>query len=269
MRYGTILFITLLLLLGCETPPGEKFAPQLVLHCLLHTGSAPIRANVNRSYKVDEPYNPVFPDAAIRVWSRNQQWQPSYITEGLYQTSESVPVNEGDTFHIIVTHPDFDTVFGKTVVPTGFNIQFPHPGDTVSINDSMVWTRSQNCRGYYMAFHRIELGDTFYIDLLISNDSFAPNYDSSRVKLARMFFLYLIAPPPDSPPKPCTLHLWALDTNYFNWVASGGLVAGGQTIPDSTRLLGGLGVFGSAVERTLPVFVRADTALFPPRRKPR
>ncbi|MCL6465721.1 MAG: DUF4249 family protein [candidate division WOR-3 bacterium] len=269
MRYCTGLFIFVLLFLACETPPGEKFEPRMCIHCLLHNGIAPVRAKVNRSYKVNEPYNPIFLNASARVWSRNGAWQLFYVNEDLYQTQEAVFVNEGDTFYIAVTHPDFDTVTGRTVVPGGFEINFPRPGDTVSINDSMVWTRSQHCRGYYMAFHRIEFGDTFYIDLLVPNDSFAPNYDSTRVKVARMFFLYLVAPPPDSPPKPCTLHLWALDTNYFNWVAAGGLVAGGQSVPESTHLWGGLGVFGSAVERAVPVFVRSDTAYLPPRCKPR
>lgn len=259
MRRFLLFFTVLLLTVGCEQPPGVKFKPQLVLHCLLQTGSLPRQARVNRSYRLQEPFDSVFPGASVQIRSKNATWNLSYLVSHMYQSAESVVVNEGDTFHIVVAHPEFDTVTGRTVVPGGFTIQFPCPGDTVSMSDSMVWTRSTNCRGYFMSFRQIVPQDTFYIDFLIPNDSFSPNYDTTRVKLPRMFFLYLVAPPPDSPPKPCTLHLWALDTNYYIWSAAGGLVAGGQTVQDSCRLQGGLGVFGSAVERFVPVFVRADT----------
>ncbi|MGQ9678389.1 MAG: DUF4249 family protein [bacterium] len=268
MRRLALLFSILLsATINCEHPPGEKFEPQLVLHCLLQIGSLPRRAKVNRSYGIQEQFDSVFPGASVQIWSKNGNWNLSHCGSDLYQTAESVVVNEGDTFNITVAHPEFDTVTGRTVVPGGFTICLPRPGDTVGINDSMVWTRSPNSLGYLMSFRRIVSQDTFYIDLLVPNDSFSPNYDSALVKLPRMFFLYLVTPPPDSPPKLCTLNLWALDTNYYIWSAAGGLVAGGQTVRDSGRLQGGLGVFGSAVERFVPVFVRADT-LSPRRVKP-
>lgn len=263
-----LFFTVLLMIIGCKHPPEVKFQPQLVVHCLLQTGSLPRRAKINHYYRLQEPFDSVFPGASIQIRSKNDTWNLSYLGGDIYQTAESVVVNEGDTFHIVVVHPEFDTVTGRTVVPGGFTIRFPGPGDTVSMSDSMVWTRSQNCRGYFMSFRQISSQDTFYIDFLIPNDLFGPNSDTTRVKLDQMYFLYLVAPPPNSPPKPCTLHLWALDTNYYIWSAAGGLVAGGQTVQDSCRLQGGLGVLGSAVERFVPVFVRGDTSP-PPRRKTR
>ncbi|MEO0070471.1 MAG: DUF4249 family protein [candidate division WOR-3 bacterium] len=255
LRFTIIsLFVT-----GCEKTPEGEFIPKLVVHCLLHTGENPVRAKVNRSYKINEPFESIFSGANIRLYSHLSEWRFEYVAADSYRTSVPVLVEEGDTWFIQVAREGFDTVEGRTVVPCDFKILFPNPGDTVSIEDSMVWTRSPNCQGYFLSFRHIESLDTFYWDIVYPNDSFASNYDPARVNIPKMFFLLIVAPPPDSPPKPCTLRVWALDSNYYQWVAAGGLVAGGELVRETTRLFGGLGVFGSAVERSVPVFVRSAT----------
>ncbi len=248
---------------SCKKTPEENFAPKLVLHCLLHPGESYVRAKVNRSYRIDEPFDHNFPDAKIKIFSGKGEWGFKNIAGDSYITLSPLLVQEGDTWYIQVMSEEFDPVFGKTVVPGDFNIQYPQPNDTVSMNDSMVWTRSGNCKGYFLSFRHIESLDTFYWDLVYPNDSFSANYDSARVHIPRMFFLLLVTPPRDSPPKPCTLRVWALDTNYYHWVGANGFVAGGQLVSDTSYLIGGLGVFGSAVERSVPVFVRSDTTASP------
>lgn len=261
MRWAIRAFTIIFLVgTGCEKKPEGDFIPKLVVHTLLRTGERPVRAKVNRSYKINEPFDPIFPGANIRLYSQCGECWLEYVAADSYRTSVPVLVEEGDTWFIQVAREGFDTVEGRTVVPGDFKILFPHPGDTVSMQDSMVWTRSPNCQGYFLSFRHIESLDTFYWDIVYPNDSFAANYDSAQVNIPKMFFLLLVAPPPDSPPKLCTLRVWALDSNYYHWVAAGGLVAGGEVVRETTRLFGGLGVFGSAVERSVPVFVRSATS---------
>lgn len=245
----------LFLFCACELTPDQPFAPQLVIHSLLRTGENPARARVNRSYKLNEKYDSIFPHARLKIISQLGEWQFAYAGGDSYLTPEPVPVASGDTWLFIATHPDLDTVRGKTVVPQPYEIIFPRAGDTVSASDSMVWTRSRDAKGYFLSFRQIEDIDTFYFDALIPNDSFDITYDSLLVRIPSMFFLYIVAPPLDSPPKPCTLWVWSLDTNYYDWV----LGATGLTGKESMHLTGGLGVFGSAVERCLLLFVRGDT----------
>ncbi len=245
----------LFLFSACELTPDQPFAPQLVVHSLLRTGENRARARVNRSYKLSEKYDSLFPDARLKITSHIGEWQFVYDGGDSYITPEPVPVENRDTWFLVVSHPDFDTVTGRTIVPQPYEIIFPRAGDTISVNDSMVWTRSQDAKGYYLSFRQVQDIDTFYLDAIIPNDSFDITYDSLLVRIPKMFFLFLVAPPPDSPPKPCTLWVWALDTNYYDWV----LGATGLTGKDSMHLSGGLGVFGSAVENFLPIFVRGDT----------
>jgi hypothetical protein len=243
-----------LLLVACEKTQPELFKPQLVVHCLLFDDPTPqvVVANVNRSYGIDEPFDTVFAGADVALYTSNGDWRLGHYGRDHYRTVNRVRVAPGDTFSIRVAKDGFDTVYGHTVVPDSFRVLFPHEGDTVSINDSMVWTRSRNCAGYYMSFQTIQRRDTFFFDLAIPNDTTAGNFDTLVFRLPQMFFLYQFEPGIHE------LRLYALDTNYFDWVSAGGFGPGSGG-GDTTHLVGGLGVFGSAVVESLTVYVRTDT----------
>lgn len=257
-RGGPIIIILIGLLTSlvtCELAPEQPLTPELVVHARLQTGHRIVRARVNRSYRLEESYNPEFTGAQVRIFSGEDTMDLEYVAGDSYQTRSSVPVAEGDTWFLEVAKFGFDTVRGRTIVPAGFEIVFPGFGDTVSVRDSMVWTRSRGSKGYYLSFREIADQDTFYIDALIPNDSFDASYDSLFVRITNMLFLLFVAPPPDSPPVLCTLRVWALDTGYYDWVFG----AAGINPRKPSRLSGGFGVFGSVVERLVPVWVLPDT----------
>ncbi|MBN2464499.1 DUF4249 family protein [candidate division WOR-3 bacterium] len=243
----------MLLLAACEVTPSEQFTPQLTVHGLVLAGSDPVQANVNRSYAIDEPFDSVFPDVNGVVWRGRDTWPLVHGYRDIYVTSEPHPrPAPGDSFGLRIAKDGFDTVYGQTVVPDSFRILFPREGDTVTISDSMVWTRSRNCAGYYMSIRAIERNDTFYYTAAAANDTSGNNFDSLVYRLRQMVFLYLYEPGIH------TLRVYALDTNYFDWVRAGGFGGGTDT---ATRLSGGLGVFGSGVGESVDVYVRVDTAV--------
>gem|GEM_PF-678068 len=245
--------LSLLLGAGCEKTQSELFKPQLVVHGLVRAGYLGLQVNINRSYAIDEPFDTMFPGASGLVWRGTDTWSLVNDERDVYVPREPGPLPaSGDTFGIRVARDGLDTVYGRTVVPDSFRILFPRDGDTVSLNDSMVWTRSRNCAGYYMSIVLIERRDTSFFDLAIPNDTSAGNYDTLVFRLPQMFFLYQFEQGIH------TLRLYALDTNYFDWVSAGGFGFGGGG--DTTRLVGGLGVFGSAVVESLTVYVRVDTS---------
>ncbi len=251
----TITILLAALITGCELTPEQPFTPQLVVHARLQSDNDVVRVLVNRSYRLEESYNPEFTGAMVRIFHREDTMDFEYVAGDSYQTRGPVRVAEQDTWFLEVAKSGFDTVRGRTIVPAGFEIVFPRAGDTVTVRDSMVWSRSRGSKGYYLSFRKIGEQDTFYIDALIPNDSFDVSYDSLFVRVPNMLFLILVAPPPDSPPALCTLRVWALDTGYYDWVF--GRARMNPFKP--SRLSGGLGVFGSAVERLVPVWVLPDT----------
>jgi hypothetical protein len=254
-KAGLLFIVALLFLAACELTPEQPFTPKLVVHCLLRAGENPARVRVNRSYRLGEKYDSIFPLARVSISSGRGEWRLTYAGADSYISTGPVPVQTGDSWLLLATHPELDTVRARTIIPQPYEILFPRPGDTVSVRDSMVWTRSQTAKGYYLSLRRVRDLDTSYLDALIPNDSFDITYDPLLVRIPAMFFLLLVAPLPDSPPRPCTLWVWALDTNYYDWV----LGASGFRGKDSSQILRGFGVFGSAVERWVPVFVRGDT----------
>jgi hypothetical protein len=242
-----------LLVVACEVSPSEQFTPELVVHGLVRVGLPAVQANINRTYAIDEPFDTMFPGVSGVVWRGTDTWPLASSTRDVYSTPELEPwPASGDTFGIRIAKDGFDTVYGHTVVPDSFRILFPPRGDTVTINDSMVWTRSRNCAGYYMSLQSVDRGDTFYYGLAIPNDTTGDNFDSLVFTLPQMVFLYQFEPGKH------TLRVYALDTNYFDWVSAGGFGPGTNT-GETTHLSGGIGVFGSGVGESVEVYVKQDT----------
>jgi hypothetical protein len=243
-----------LLLAACEVSPSEQFAPQLVVHGFITAKGSGVLTNINRTYAIDDPFDTVFADVSAAIWRGHDTWPLVHDVRDIYNTRQIFPSpSYGDTFGMRVAGDGFDTVYGRTVVPDSFRILFPSSGDTVTMSDSMVWTRSRNCAGYYMSLQSVDQGDTFYYSLAIPNDTTGNNFDSLRFTFPQMVFLYQFKPGNH------TLRVYALDTNYFDWVRAGGFGLGSGT-GETTHLSGGLGVFGSMVAESVKVVVRMDTA---------
>ncbi|HTW91362.1 MAG TPA: DUF4249 family protein [bacterium] len=251
---GALLSLCLgLFLVACEVTPTQQFTPQLVVEGLIRAGSPVAQVNVNRTYRIEESFDTTFPGVKGVVWRVADTWPLANPMRDVYATPELSPLpGPGDTFGIRIAKDGFDTVYGRTVVPDTFSILFPREGDTVTINDSMVWTRSRHCAGYYMSVRDIEGKDTSYYSLAIPNDTTGNNFDSLVFRFPQMVFLYHAEPGLNE------LRVCALDTNYFDWISGGGIGFGGAA-SETTHLSGGLGVFGSCVGESLKVYVKTET----------
>jgi len=248
-----------LVLAACEVVPSEQFTPRMVIHGQLRVGDTDsLRVIVNRTYTIDEPHNWEFPDAHISIWrgddtTRPMERQSGDVYDAFYPR---LAVRPGDTFSILVTKDGFDTVSGRTVVPDTFHFLYPQQGDTVTPYDSLGWARSRTAAGYYFTYIQIEDGDTSSWTIAIGNDSLSGvrPYDSTRVNIPSMLFYY------GSDPGWKKLTVYAVDSNYYDWVRMGGFGFGGATPAETTRLTGGLGVLGSAAVETLGFYLKMGTA---------
>jgi len=244
--------LSLLVSAGCEKTQSELFKPRLAVHCLLLAwDGGRVYANVNRTYAIDETVDTVFTGADVVLWCGSDTWRLAYEGRDRYSGVTSRYVVPYDTWRLRVAKPGFDTVYGSTVVPDTFTILYPAEGETVNMSDSMGWTRSRNCRGYDIALSAIYPSDTFYYDVVLPNDTSSQLPDSLKVHVPQMFFMY------GYDPGDFWLPVLALDTNYYDWVSAGGFGpgAGGG---DTTHLVGGVGVFGSALMQEVTVYHQPD-----------
>jgi hypothetical protein len=153
--------LALLTFTACELSPAEMFEPELNIHCLLLAEQDSASALVNRTYAIDDPYVEDFRGASVLLWNEGDTWELAEQENGRYKETGFAPPVSHDTYGIQVTHPGFDTVLGSTVVPDTFSFLHPMPGDTVDQYDSLVWSRSRSCVGYYMSMEQVIDSDTF------------------------------------------------------------------------------------------------------------
>jgi len=253
MRRLGVLVVSLLLA-ACEKPAGETFKPVLNVHCLLISHGAStygrVEVEVDRTYAVSETAMQVDLDSVdVRLW-RNSELR-SYGFSGWhgYTTHESkreCRILPGDTFRLQVSALGFDTVFGRSVVPDSFSVLAPRDCAFVHVTDSIVWTRSPNCAGYFFSYAEYYwMPENPWFEFKVPNDSLAgrlPMFFFTG-QYYRRFMLYVMA----------------LDSNYFDWAR--GIAENMQ--PDQrqqeSRLTGGVGVFGSAYACSLQVVVLPDS----------
>ena len=246
--------LALLTFTACELSPAEMFEPELNIHCLLLAEQDSASALVNRTYAIDDPYVEDFRGASVLLWNEGDTWELAEQENGRYKETGFAPPVSHDTYGIQVTHPGFDTVLGSTVVPDTFSFLHPMPGDTVDQYDSLVWSRSRSCVGYYMSMEQVIDSDTFFYTIVVPNESIPGwPYDSLTERFPLVFLQY-------REEGPCTLRLCALDQNYFDWMSGGGQGFGGGSNIMSAGIAGGVGVFGAAVQREVAVYFRPDTS---------
>jgi hypothetical protein len=249
--------VVLVLVAACETPPANEFTPVLVVHGLLHVGTtADLTVHVNRTYRIDEEYGWDFGASIELTWRGIVSRPVDDYLDRHYDFRPSFPVRPGDTFEIMVAHSGYDTVLGRTVVPDTFHILYPRNGDTVSLYDSLGWTRSRAAAGYYFAIQRVWQGSLTSIDVVLGNDSAGQGieYDSTRVNIPSMAYYY------GDEPGWKTLTIYAVDRNYYDWMRLEAVGGQNGTPPESTYLVGGQGVFGAAALDSVRFYFTNDTA---------
>jgi hypothetical protein len=234
---------------ACDKPPGERFKPVLNVHCLLISHGT--RTNswvdvvVDRTYAVGETTRYVDLDSVSVLLWRNSSWWPVDFTPpnwyGRCQSMHTCAILPGDTFRLQVSALGFDTVFGRTVVPDSFAVTAPRDSAFVHVADSIVWTRSPGCKGYFFSYARAGWDEAPWFEFSVPNDSLAG-------RLPMFFFTgqyywdFL-------------LYVMALDSNYYDWAR--GTIDKVEPDPQQSEshLAGGVGVFGSAYACSLHVVV--------------
>lgn len=231
---------------GCDRPSSETFVPVLNVHGLLLAGADTLSMYINRTYGINERFEPDFPSVSVEVWRGRDTWQLTHREGSYYSSSARLTIRSFDTFYFRASKAGFAPVTGHTFVPGAFHILWPRPGDSVSSRDSLVWTRSRHAKGYFLAFRQIVGRETLHVKLPVPNDSIPGlPYDTATARIP-LFFLS------QQPEGHFTVHLWACDTNYYDWVEG---IARNRSGLDSTRINGGVGVFGSAYACSVRVYI--------------
>jgi len=249
-RYS--LLLTILLLWGCTTPTGPQYETELNVVAILYPLYNRQTVFVGESYPVgmvvpnQEGWYGI-PNCKVEIGydTTTVVFQELTGTVGIY-VSESLPVEPRQTYFLEVVYPDSSKVTGKTTVPGAFALLTPTDGDTIALDQEIIWQQSTGARCFWI-YARV---DSFFWFYDSENEDSVFQHPAVRWKVGldtsitvdtllrsilENWTLY--------GEETLTLQVFASDTNYYDYDMAE--MFGPHDLEAYMHLDGGLGVFGS------------------------
>ena len=159
-RYA--IYLTILIFIACDAVTVSEYETQLNVYLHLNNYLGYTEAFVDRAYKIDEPSEPYLENAFVTISSGNRV--DTLIFDELYEKYINwyMSIRPGSTYYLTVSKQDFDTLFGETTVPGNFDF-LNQPGDTITLEDTVVFTRSNGAIVYYCLFDRFSKRDALWL----------------------------------------------------------------------------------------------------------
>lgn len=226
-------FIALVLAyLACDVASIDEHSTQFNIYTVL-INRYYNEVFVDRTYDIEEPSEPYVDDALVTLsTSSTFDTLPFDTTYGRY-IEWYVEIQPGTTYHLEVSKQGFDTLFGETTVPGNFEF-FNQPYDTITLEDTIIFMRSNGAIVYYCLFMRFGRRDAFWLK---------PDTLDSLVKIRVGDH---IGRPPEGL---CEITVTAFDHNYYRYTFEP---------DDSLRqagVTGGLGLCGSAWRESITLYL--------------
>lgn len=225
--------------MACDAVTVNEYETQFNVYTVLTNQSPYEEVFVDRTYDIDEPSEPYIDDALVTLSTSNTVDTLSFDeVYGRYVTWY-MDLQPGTTYYLQVSKQDFDTLFGKTRVPGEFEF-INQPNDTITLEDTVLFERSNGAIVYYCLFRSVEfygIKDEFWLK---------PDTLDSLVKIRVGDHIG------DLPEGLCDITITAFDRNYYKYTfePDDSLMQAGVT--------GGLGLCGSAWYETILVYLDTE-----------
>lgn len=229
-------FLFLVFTLGCEHTPVENYKNVLNVSSMLRPDDRWPPIIINRTYKMNEESSEEDIKDALVILTSNHSTDTFELIDTMgmqsihYQSWHPISVKPGDTFHLYIKAPDFDSVYGTTIVPDSITIIHPSEGDSVKQSDSLV---IKSDKGKYYKF-------TIYNEdsLLWEQELVSYKTDSLIIIQFSWFVLDL---------GNYKIKIEVYDKNYTEYYSEH---------KPSGGISGGFGVFGSTVTKTISLYLK-------------
>ena len=238
-----LLVWVLILFIGCGQKSPYQFESEVVVFSLFIAGRPNPTVKLERSWEIDKQ----LPDGGLAV----NNAEVSVITEGdtikyaliedksgIYEPLDSLIAYPLKTYHLEITVPEEDKIYGETTVPDTFSIIQPAEGDTLDKSGQLppiIWGSSQNAKGYLVDISS-RVATTHVIGIMSAVDTVLPLLS---------FFLG------DSGKQ--IMKIVALDGNYYDYYMESLYQSGTES---TNHIQNGIGVFGSCVVESVQVYVK-------------
>lgn len=237
------IFAVMLTVVFCERATDEIFEHRLNVTGVLRNDAGYFELTVGRTYGMDEPAD--FDLDSITVLLFDSSYSDTFTAEHVYWELfriPGVPVAAGATYNLTVSVDGYDTIFGQTTVPGDYQILNPLPGDTITVQDTIVFTVGKGIEDYQILCLIGEHGEGFYYYFPnFSNDSLISFPVTAFSEFIEQFDSTLLF----------TFRIVGYDSNYYNY----------HYFYDSDDypqcgVRGGIGLFGSAWVKSVEVYLK-------------
>lgn len=227
-KLGAPVLVAMLLLIhsACENDFVEEYEPELNVFSVLNAFETQHRVIVDRTYTMDEPSGGLIEDAFVVL--SGHDWMDTLVFSygtGNYH-SDPFFIAPLDTCELMVAREGLDTLTGVTVIPGYFTIVSPAHYDTVTLQDTIVITKSEHAALYSCFLHEDVTGyGTFFWH--------EPDPFDSLIQIPMDQYLDFF------PTGYFTLYVVAYDPSCYEYYFASGDTA------QQAGVTGGVGLFGS------------------------
>lgn len=232
-KHLSYLVMLILLFMACDTVTVSEYENQLNVYLHLNNYIGYTEAFVDRAYEIDESSEPYLDNAFVTISIGNRV--DTLIFDELFEKyiSYSINIRPGSTYYLTVSKEDFDTLFGETIVPGDFDF-LNQPDDTITLEDTITFSRSEGAIVYYCSFERAHRTDWLWLK---------PDTLDSLIKIRVGDYI-------GSPPEGlCEIRVTAFNRNYYEYYFEpvDSLMQAGVT--------GGLGLCSSAWQEYITLYL--------------
>ncbi|HEX7319508.1 MAG TPA: DUF4249 family protein [bacterium] len=247
IKYNAMaIFMMTAIMISCGHQADENFENMLNITGVVRNEADHIELTVNRTYNMDEPANSEMDSAIVMLF--NNDYSDTFIGQyagyGGFFWIDTVPVNAGDTYNLMIAADGYDTVYGQTTVPDDYQIIYPLSGDTMTLLDTLLFTVGKGIedyqiecwveeyeRGFYYYFPNFENDSIIGFPVFVFSD-FVQQFDTTTL------FTFMVI---------------GYDSNYYNYH-----YFYDSDDPPQCGVSGGIGLFGSAWVRSVDVYLKVN-----------
>ncbi len=248
LRYA-LLIITLTFILlqsGCNDRSAENFENIVNVCGVVRNEASYIELAVDHTYNMDEPEGSYLDSAIVMLF--NSDFSDTFLGQWFFYDYRvyGIQVSAGETYNLMVAAEGYDTLYGQTTVPGDYQILSPLPGDTITVDDTIVYTIGHGTKDYqiWCYYYTGEWNEGLVYGF--------PNFSKDSIMKIPLAVLSEFIEPLDTNIV-CTFEIAGYDSNYYNYH-----YFYDSDDPPQCGVKGGIGLFGSAWVRSVDVYLKVN-----------
>ncbi len=241
LKFAAFALLATLLMMysACENDFVEEYEPELNVFSVLKAFDTEHNVIVDRTFPINEPSGGLIEDAVVVL--SGSDWNDTLVFSYSNNQYLSDPffIAPLDTCELMVASEGLDTLTGVTVIPGYFTIISPAHYDTVTLQDTIVITKSENAALYSCFLHEDQTGygTRFWYE---------PDAVDSLIRIPMGRYLDFF------PAGYFTLYIVACDPNVYEYY-----FASGDTVQQG-GVTGGVGLFGSTCGNAVFAYMASE-----------